>query len=152
MKKLFVLLLVAAMCFSLAACGKKIETNLVFDFFDESFSWTMTTADAEAFMLKDQNSAAAVSTEEMSGGEKIRLTDGYYSFFFDADGTLKYVKIMMQKPLLNTLTQTYGECREKNEKLYFYYWYGTLNGEKTELTLMEDFLGGCDILEFSPMD
>ena len=137
MKKKYLLLLTAlVLCFALCACGKDYDSRL-FNFFGETFQWDMNLTEGKWFIQDSQTKEAAVTVE--SSSSYTIVSDGTYILRFSTAGDLEFLKIKVSghKSMLKAITAQYGEPDEEKEvgSSPFYYWYGTMDGRPTRMTL-----------------
>lgn len=153
MKKLVLMLLAVLSIFAFAACGEERDyTKHTFDQLGDDFHWEMTAEDAQTYIRAHQPVKAEVTTEP--SGEDTIVSDDYYVFRFGSDGKLQFVKLVMAATgdSLESLTKEYGTFDEEGDIAGspIYYWYGTMAGQPTEMSLYCPSTGASYYLELSP--
>ena len=131
MRRVITLILIILMAVSITACGKDYSKRQ-FDELGEDFHWDMTVEDAYAYIDARQ---IGVKTEiEIDEFDTFTsVNDRYYTFSFDKDGKLEFVKINLygNENKFRLLKEKYGEYDDYEESYDGYLWYGTMDGQNT---------------------
>ena len=91
MRRVITLILIILMAVSITACGKDYSKRQ-FDELGEDFHWDMTVEDAYAYI--DARQIAVKTKIEVDEFDTFTsVNDRYYTFSFDKDGKLEFVKI-----------------------------------------------------------
>ena len=149
MKRILSLITITLLTLSLVACGKNYKAR-TFDFFGDDFSWDMSIKDAKEYIEKHQINDSKIEIDE--GKLYTIVSDNYYIFRFDTDEKMDFVKLKVgaDDNILDMIIDEYGNYDGKGDiaGAPYYYWYGTLSGEPTKLSLDTDSISDYYYIEF----
>ena len=131
MKRFIALILLILLAAGLAACGEDYSKHQ-FDELGEDFHWDMTVEEAYAYI--DARQIGVKTKIEVDEFDTFTaVNDRYYTFNFDADGNLEFVKINLygNENKFRLLKEKYGEYDKYEEDYDGYLWYGTIDGQNT---------------------
>jgi len=134
MKRAIALILIILLAVGITACGEDY-TKHQFDELGEDFHWDMTVEDAVKY-IDDRQIGVKTEIEVDEYDSFTSVVDRYYTFHFDKDGKLEFVKINLygNENKFRLLKEKYGEYDKYEESYDGYLWYGTVDGRNTVMT------------------